>query len=295
MKRVALVTSHEHPNLPVDERLAVPALQDVGIAAKAAIWSDPSVDWASFDAVVFRSCWDYYLEPARFIAWLDRLRALAVPVFNPLKIVEWNIRKTYLLELNQFEGVDIVPTELVQVDDPRTLVQVARDRGWPSAVVKPVLSAAGYETFRFSVDGAADEAERSLARIRSRGMAAMVQPFLPEILEEGERSLIFFGGLYSHGVLKRAAQGEFRVQNEHGGTIEAVNPPRAWAAHAEGIVRAAARRTGQLPLYARVDLVPVDGKPLLMELEMIEPSLYFGWSEDAPRRFARSLAERLVI
>lgn len=250
------------------------------------MWSSDAVRWQEFDAIVIRSCWDYHLRIALFHAWLAYLDSIAVPVWNSTDVVRWNSNKRYLLDLAR-QGIYTIPTELVCDGTSSAIEGAAESRAWPAFVVKPAVSASGHETHSFQAPLSA--LDRSIIdRVTSLG-DVLVQPFAPEVRCDGELSLIFFEGAYSHATLKRAAPGEFRVQAEHGGSDGPVVPNDA-------VVRQAACALSTLPeapLYARVDGILRDGAFLLMELELIEPTLYLENDPRAAVRLGAAIAKRL--
>jgi glutathione synthase/RimK-type ligase-like ATP-grasp enzyme len=280
--RVALATQAALPDLAPDDRLLVPALAARGVHATAAVWSDPSVDWTTFDLVVIRSCWDYHLRHDEFLAWVARLERSGVVLWNPPAVIRWNGEKGYLRELGE-RGVRIVPTRWIERGSTTTLHDVLLDAAWDAAVVKPAISASAHETWRT----ARDETARDEARFRAlveRGRV-LVQPFMEAVVAVGEWSLVFIGGEFSHAMLKRARGGDFRVQSEHGGSASRGDPGAHVVQQARRALHAGARDS----LYARVDGCVVDGEFVLMELELIEPLLYFAEHPDAPARFVSAL------
>ncbi|HXY18631.1 MAG TPA: hypothetical protein VEH83_01400 [Gemmatimonadales bacterium] len=283
---LALATCAEYPGLSPDDRLLLPALERLGAAPAPVRWDDPARRWGGFDAVVVRSCWDYHHRLPDFLRWLDRLEREGARVLNPLPTLRWNVTKSYLRELAA-AGVSVTPTVWVPVGSTATLGQVADEIGAEAVVVKPNVSATAFETWRFDRARATD-AEAQFARlVRERDL--MVQPFLPAIETDGELSLVFLGGAFSHAVRKRPRPGDFRVQEEHGGTAEA-------AAASADLVRQAARALAVAPgdpLYARVDGLASDGTLIVTELELVEPMLYFGWDAGAADRMAAALMRRV--
>lgn len=274
--RVALVTCRAVPRLADDDRLLQGALESRGARAEPAIWDEAGVDWTRYDSVVVRSCWDYHHQPAAFVAWIRRLEEAGVPLWNPPEVLRWNLRKTYLREL-ETAGVPIVPTRFVmQRETP--LDAVLSETGWDEVVVKPVVSASAHGTWRTSRRTLATDTVR---HDRPSG-GILVQPFLEEIRTTGEWSVCFFDGAFSHAVLKRPRAGDYRVQSDHGGTYAPGTPPAEVRAGAEAALRAANRRT----LYARVDSCVVDGSFRLMELELLEPQLFLATDPAAPGRLA---------
>jgi glutathione synthase/RimK-type ligase-like ATP-grasp enzyme len=228
------------------------------------------------------------LRFSEFRAWLDRLDDARVPVWNSTAIVRWNADKHYLLDL-QRRGVPTLPTVVVERGRAAAdaVDAIAAERAWTRLVVKPVVSASGYETHALAAP--LDAAGRALvARVAAAG-DVLVQPFIDEIPAHGELSFTFLNGVASHGALKRAAPGEFRVQVEHGGTAVPAMPAPELAAQAGRVLNA----LPETPLYARVDGVPIDGRFVLMELELIEPNLFLSFERDAATRLALALKRRL--
>src|SRR5688572_12418983 len=227
MPSIALATYAALPALAPDEQLLIESLAAIGIRGVPAVWDDPSIAWTEFDGVIIRSCWDYHLRPAEFFGWIDRVTASGVPIWNPPSMLRWNSRKTYLHDL-AIGGVRTVPTLWLEGDgarrSPLSLESILADTGWEVAVVKPIVSASAHETWKLSrAEARAHRAEhdaRLHALVARHGV--MVQPFVPEIESDGEWSLQFFSGEFSHAVLKRASAGDFRVQREFGGTHETV-------------------------------------------------------------------------
>ncbi|HVR38586.1 MAG TPA: hypothetical protein VMU84_05785 [Thermoanaerobaculia bacterium] len=278
MLNVALVTWSGLPSLTEDDRLVRAALEHRGARVTATVWDDPSVDWSRFDRVVLRSTWDYHRNAERFLGWID---ALPVPLQNPAPLVRWNSHKKYLSELGA-RGVNVVPTLFRSAAAEPPLFDPGYESGGSATallnVIKPAISATAYRTKRVH----RDDLERELATF---DCDVLVQPFIPEVVERGEWSLIFFDGEYSHTVLKRAKEGDFRVQNDFGGTVTVLAPPRTLIEQARAILEA----IDETPVYARVDGVEIDGNLMLMELELIEPVLFLGTHEPAADRFAEAI------
>jgi len=257
-------------------------LAGLGWSVDAIPWRRPDVDWDQFDAVVIRSPWDYQKDPGLFLETLARIERSGARLENSLARVRWNLQKTYLKEIAS-KGVPTVPTLWLSGLADRSIADLCLELGSDEIVVKPIVGANADDTFRLA---SASEGDVALAMACFRDRDLMVQPFLREIVERGEYSLFYFGGEYSHAVLKKPKPGDFRVQEEHGGAICPVTP--------EPDLLAAGRRVmdslGETLLYARVDLVRLPGgEPALMELELIEPSLYFSYDAESPKRFARAL------
>jgi glutathione synthase/RimK-type ligase-like ATP-grasp enzyme len=283
---VALVTSESFPKLPEDDRLTLPALADEGIRAVPAIWSDPSVDWSSFDAVVVRAPWDWYRRPDEFTAWLGAIDRPDVRAWNPASLMGAHLDKTYLRTLER-RGARIVETTWIARETSFDLRAWFREQRIERAVVKPSLSANAHRTVRFDA-GSLDEASAVLAQILTTG-DAMLQPYAQEIEQGGELSFVFFGDELSHVVEKRPRAGDFRVQAEHGGASVRIDAPSSLAAQASGVIALLPARC----LYARVDGVVRGDELFVMEVEIVEPELFFRYDSGAPRRYARALRARL--
>jgi glutathione synthase/RimK-type ligase-like ATP-grasp enzyme len=277
--RIAFVTCERLPQIAEDDRLAAEALAARGATVAARVWTDPAVRWEEFDAVVIRSAWDYHLRSAEFLGWLDRLEAVSARVWNPPPLLRWNLDKAYLEELAA-RGVSTVPMRRVQRRACVSLATILAEAGWDDAVVKPAISASAYRTFRTTDK----EAEQLFSRLLEEG-DALVQHYQPEVVGEGEWSFCFFGGSFSHAVLKRPRKGDFRTQTELGGSRRLMPPPAL-------VVTEAARALAclpSIPLYARVDGIRCGGEFRLMELELIEPVLHFDLDREAAGRFAASV------
>lgn len=284
--RIAFATYVTAPELTQDDQLAAAHLRKSGIEVSAHPWSEPC-DWKSFDAVVIRSTWDYWLSYARFLSWLGELERLGVRVWNPPQLIRWNTNKLYLRELEK-EGIAIAPTVWIEPQEKaRPLQSILDETGWSEAVLKPAISAGSHLTTRVTRESAKD-ADASLDEIL-KASAAMIQAFQPEILSEGETSFLFYGGSFSHAVLKKGAPGEFRIQRTFGGTFAGIPADPAG-------VEAAKKALSAVPgdwLYARVDMIRAHGMWILMELEATEPCLFFSENAQAPERFRDALARRL--
>ena len=279
---IAFVTSAAHPDLTPDDQIAVAQLEKRRARVAAAIWNDPSVDWAAFDAIIVRSTWDYHHRAAEFRAWIDALDTAGAPMWNPPAVLRWNMEKTYLRDLER-AGVSIVPTEWLEKGTSPDLGGLLAERGWMDAVVKPVISAAATRTWRVSHDTVLDVGVQFAESLDAGDV--MVQPFIPEIQTRGEWSLMFIDGDFSHAVRKMPIEGDFRVQTGFGGRSITDQPDGE-------VIRAAQRVLDVAPspwLYARVDGIETDAGFVLLELEMLEPSLFFSHTASGAARFAEAV------
>jgi glutathione synthase/RimK-type ligase-like ATP-grasp enzyme len=279
-KRIALATSAEHPGLHEHDFPLVDALRATGLDPVAEVWTDPSVDWSAYDAVLLRSVWDYHVRYDEFTEWLNLVDKAGVPVFNDSGLVRWNGDKRYLVELRE-RGVAIVPS---QIAAGACLREVVAGLDGQEIVIKPTVSAAARHTVR----GVAGSGELSRAMDDLPDTVYLVQPFVSEIVTEGEWSLMFIDGEFTHAVVKRPAAGDYRVQMMFGGESTLTDPSPTVL---EG-ARAALAAAGSPPLYARVDGVVVNGRFLLMELELIEPYLFLPEFPEATEKLAAAVAKR---
>ena len=283
--QLAIATSAAYPTIQPDDAHLAASLAALDIQPQVCVWNDPGVDWARFDAVLIRTIWDYFEHYDAFLGWLDRLERAGVPVINPVALMRWNSDKRYLAQLESL-GVPTIPTRLAPHETLHEALAAFQGR---DVVVKPCVSGGAWRTVRGTVGDAAFD--RAVSELPPGDY--LLQPFVQAIVEDGEWSLLFFGGEFSHAVIKRPAAGDYRVQSQHGGRTEAVEPDAAIVAAARhALVTCAALGHGDA-VYARVDGVVVDGRFLLMELELIEPFLFLAGQPDAAERCARLVAARL--
>ncbi len=282
MSTIAFVTYRDLPHLTSEDQLVCAFLQTLGVQAHAVIWDDPAVAWSSYQAVVVRSCWDYHLNSSRFITWLRHLERLHIPLWNPTPILQWNLHKTYLRDL-QRQGVAIPPTCWLTRGSTADLTTILADQGWNEAVIKPAISATAYHTWRTTrAQGGHDQPQFATLLQHAD---VLVQQFMEPVVADGEWSFVFFQKQYSHAVLKKAKSGDFRVQDDFGGTVEVLSPDMALIEQAQQIIN----RINDPLLFARVDGIERDGRLMLMELELIEPFLFLQSDPYAVERFAHAM------
>jgi glutathione synthase/RimK-type ligase-like ATP-grasp enzyme len=257
------------------EQEAAP-LREAGLEVEARDWANAG-DLADFDLVLPLLVWGYPFAPEQWAKAVDRWEAEGVRLRNPAPVLRWNADKAYLGRLAE-RGAPVVPTRHYARLTQAGLEEAARAFGTDRLVAKPRISSSAWQTIRWSPGQPLDGGPEG---------AAMVQPYLPEIERSGEVSMIYFGGAYSHAISKRPQPGDFRVQPEYDGIIAAYRPD---ADEQEAAARILAAVEEPL-LYGRVDLVRgLDGKPQLIELELIEPDLYLEHDEGAGARFAAAAA-----
>jgi glutathione synthase/RimK-type ligase-like ATP-grasp enzyme len=290
--RIGFTTFADQPDITGDDRLGARILAERGVEVVALPWDAPGGPGdAGLDAVVMRSSWNYHLAPDAFAAWVTAFEARGVPVLNPAPVVRWNLHKRYLAELAA-AGVAVPTTISVEAGAAPALADLLDAAGLDEVVIKPAVSLSAFETWRARrADAGTDATQAAFARLVA-GRAVLVQRFIPEVTRDGELSFVFFDGVLSHAVRKRARAGDFRVQSDHGGTREPYAPTPALAAQAHAIL--AHTPAPAPPTYARVDGIDVDGTLVLMELELIDPELFLAHAPTAPAAFAAAILRQLV-
>ena len=267
----------------------IPSLKQHGIEAEFVIWDDDCIDWSRYDAVLVRSIWNYHKKPQIFLDWLSSLESQSIPVANQPDILRWNMDKHYLCDLSA-NGIPTLATVWVENDNQASLLDILEANDWQEAVVKPTVSNSAINTWRTDITAAKSDQTRFEALMQHKKV--MVQQFAPQIAT-GEYSFLFFGGTFSHAVLKQPAANSFFVQEEYGGTttlLDAIDDH--YVEQAEAILLAAASIVGHTPTYARVDVIDDGGTLVLMELELIEPELFL-LTDDITQRCADAVASDL--
>lgn len=281
---VALATCAFLPDLDDDERLLIPALAAYGLIAEPRIWDDPTIDWNDFGVVVVRSTWDYSDRRDAFLEWCARPRRL----LNPMPVIEWNTDKRYLRELAG-AGIPIVPTTWVGPGAEPFDVPDAE------VVVKPSVSAGARNTSRYRSGD--DELVRAhVERLRAEGRTVLLQPYVASVDAAGETGLIYIDGVLSHTIRKGPVLHARGVATDSLWAPEDISlrPPDPAERELAETTLDSLRWPRDTLLYARVDLVRGDdGRPMLLELELAEPSLFLGFGDGAAERLAMGIARRL--
>jgi glutathione synthase/RimK-type ligase-like ATP-grasp enzyme len=272
------LTDKANSALIPDETGIEKAFAAAGVRIDVRVWDE--ADWSGWRNILIRTPWDYARKADLFRRKISEASARGANLIHSERIVNWNIDKRYLVELSK-AGRKVVPTFVEENFSAACLPRYFADYG--TLVLKPSVGAGGLDTFKVS---AADPAEK-YAALEGRGV--LVQPFVPEIETLGEHSFIFFNEEFSHAVVKRAKSGEFRVQDDHGGTVHPYTPSAGEIASATEIIKSVGLDT----VYARVDAVRWRGEYHLMELEILEPELFFRFSQGGMDRFAAAVRARL--
>jgi glutathione synthase/RimK-type ligase-like ATP-grasp enzyme len=276
---IVLATAADQPDITASDELYAGALRQRGFDVRGAAWNGPPAAFDGAAAVVLRSTWGYYRALAEFGAWVEAMAA-STRLFNPIGLVRWNLRKDYLGKL-AISGVRTPATRIV-AREPAAIERVFDEMGWQRAVVKPATGGGGFSVELVSRDAVAGAVSKLAAG------DVLVQEFLPEI-GDGELSMVYFDGVFSHAIRKRPPEGEFRSNSRYGPTRDAETPPVEVAeqgAAALGVLP-------EMPLYARVDGVVRDGALIVIEVEVLEPSLFMEFDPPSAERFAEATIKRL--
>lgn len=276
---LALVTCDGARHLDAD----LPLLQRELPDARIVVWDDPNVDWQEFETVIIRSTWNYHERRLDFVQWARRVESVS-RLWNPLGLIEWNTDKRYLADLAS-DGIPVVPTRFLDVGDP---LEIGADLT-ADLVIKPSVGAGSNGVVR--THGNEALAGAHIAALHAAGLTAMVQPYLGEVETVGETGLVFLGGEFSHAFVKAAILATAIVLEGGLYAEEQIEPRTATPAE----IAIGSRVVASLPptAYARIDLLPTDAGPVVLEVEVTEPSLYLNVDERAPARAAavfRSLA-----
>lgn len=273
---VTLVTFEKFPTLTPDDRILRSRLEERGLSVRVAQWRDPRVDWGASPLTLVRSVWDYFEHTEPFLQWIAEVEHKTV-LLNPPALLRWNINKRYLFDL-QARGIPIVPTQFVPAGSTFDLGAACVARGWKDVVIKPCIGAASYRASRFIGEAIAGAGQLHLD-LAAREYGALVQPFVEAVVNDRERSLVFFGGRFSHGLLRAP----FSPGDLLGENLERLyTPSTAEITFAERVIDAIV----PVPTYGRVDFVRTERGFALMELELFEPSFYL--------RFCPTAADAIV-
>jgi glutathione synthase/RimK-type ligase-like ATP-grasp enzyme len=269
-----------------DDALLTVELEKFGLRVTRKDWADPDFDWGSTRMAIFRTTWDYFNRFAEFRDWLAMVEQ-RTKLVNPPALIRWNWDKHYLRDLNQ-RDIHIPETLFIETGTEESLLGIHARTGWTETVLKPAIAGAARHTYRLNENNL--EAHEDIFHELTRNEAMLLQPFQRNVVEQGEISLMVIGGKFTHAVLKRAKAGDFRVQDDFGGTASAYKPTEEEIRFAEQAVTAC----DIAPIYARADIIrDNNGKLALTELELIEPELWLRHNPLAARLMAREIAAHL--
>ncbi|MEM6646429.1 MAG: hypothetical protein AAF730_09270 [Bacteroidota bacterium] len=285
---IAYLSTDDLGAYETDEALTEAPLAERGCTVEYVSWTAAAADWSRFDAVVIRTPWDYHKHVGAFLERLEAIEASGTPLLNALPLVRWNADKRYLRDLEQ-RSIAIVPTVWGEAEQPVSFEALFEQLDTDAIVVKPVVSAGAMDTFRLQHPVSAEQKAQVEQPFAERPF--MAQPFVKAVVTEGEFSVFVFDGAYSHCILKTPKAGDFRVQEEFGSRLVLVEPEPALLEAAERVLAV----LDEVPLYARVDLVRMpSGTFALMELELIEPGLYFRLDPSSATRFAKAVISHVA-
>ena len=286
-KRAALLSTDNLENFFTYDKLLIEPMKNIGWIAEEVSWRNKNIIWSDYDAVIVRSTWDYQNDSENFVGVLEKINDIS-HLENDLDLMIWNMNKNYLFDLEQ-KGVKIVDTIWEKSFNPDLANEYFAKLKTDEIIIKPNISANADNTFRLTKEKLKDNLKVLEKTFNDREF--MVQPFLNCIIEEGEYSLFFFNGKFSHSVLKKPKENDFRVQEEHGGDIQPFKVSSELIMVAEDIIN----KLSTIPLYGRVDLVRNNqSKFALIELELIEPSLYLNKDDQSPFRFVKAFEEKFA-
>ena len=274
-------------NVYYEDRLVYHALEQVGLRTLRLAWDDMFFDWSTTKAILFRTTWDYFDRFEEFSNWLEQVSKQTILV-NSETLIRWNIDKHYLQHLER-NGIHIAESHFIEHGASVTLAQLHDILNWTDTVLKPCISGAARHTYKLNLENLAQH--ESIFQNLISDEAMILQPFQHNIVDIGEVSMMVFNGTFTHGILKKAKKGDFRVQDDFGGTVHDYKPSEAEIQFAEAAVKACP----ELPIYARVDIFEDNnGSIALSELELIEPELWFRNYKPAALALATGIKERLT-
>jgi glutathione synthase/RimK-type ligase-like ATP-grasp enzyme len=270
-----------------EDKILSDVLTELGISHEIVVWSDPDVEWEKFSTLLIKSVWDYFDYYPEFLDWIERMKTLNIPVWNSLDTVLWNSSKEYLLEIEK-KGFPVISGLILEAESKPNLELIKEKIKSDTIVVKPLVSGGAKNTLKIQLTEWDNYSQKLEDLLQEEDF--LVQPYVSEVAEVGEYSLIFFNGKFSHAVLKTPAKSDFRVQHYFGGTIQVIDPKPEMLESCQKLMDTFAPNT----LYGRVDGVEIDGVFHLMELELIEPYLFLALTEAAIPNYKTALKERLL-
>lgn len=273
-------------NVIDEDRLLKEALEKLGFRVHRTNWDDQDMDWSSTRHIFFCSTWDYFDRYIEFSAWLEEV-CKKTQLINPKELIYWSLDKHYLLDLKN-AGIRIPNTVFIESKENRTLSEIIEHLNWKEFILKPAISGAARHTYRFTKESA--QKYESIFKELIAQESMLIQEFQHNILTKGEVAFMVFGGKFSHAILKTAKEGDFRVQDDFGGTVQNYSPTE----HEIAFVEKAFAACTPLPVYARIDVIwNNDGDLCIGEIELIEPELWFRMDEKSAERCAHATKEYL--
>ena len=291
---VVILTDKKHANpIKIDEytqnvltedNYVKSALEKLNLKVGRFSWDDPSFDWSTTKYILFRTTWDYFDRYSEFSAWLNKVSKQTI-LLNSEAIIRWNIDKHYLLDL-QKNGVHVCESYFIEAKETKSLQDLGKQHQLTEFVLKPCISGGGRHTYKINQNNILEH-EEIFSKLTTEE-AMIIQPFQYNIVDKGEISLMVMNGKFTHAVLKIAKKGDFRVQDDFGGTVHDYSPSQFEIDFAENAVKACK----ELPIYARVDVFTDNNNKLaIAELELIEPELWFRNHPEAADQLAKGIQQ----
>lgn len=270
-------------NVLTEDELLKLELESLGLKVSRKDWADPDFDWNTTRSAVFRTTWDYFDRFSEFKEWLSKVESLT-QFFNPISQIKWNMDKWYLNDLRD-KGVHVVETMYIRKGEKKSLRELVQASEWSDIILKPTIAGAARHTYKINVQNVADYQEIFEELIQNEDF--MIQPFQYNITKKGEISFMVMDGKFTHAILKKAKSGDFRVQDDFGGTVHNYTASENEIEFAEEVVRACE----PLPAYARVDVMwDNENRLAVSEVELVEPELWFRECKEAARLLAETIA-----
>ena len=274
-------------NILLEDRLIQEELEALSLKCHREDWARPDFDWSQTRFALFRTTWDYFHRFDEFSVWLNHA-SKKTTLINSLNQIQWNMDKHYLRDLES-KGVNTVETFFIEAGETKSLDQIYQKLGWDECVLKPAVSGAGRHTYRLSQKTIKDHLAVFSKLIKKESM--LLQPFQKDVMERGEISLMLFAGKYSHAVIKIAKPGDFRVQDDFGGSVE----PYQASSEEISLAEEAFAACESTPVYGRADIIRDNDKQLaITELELIEPELWLRVERKAAKKFANAVAQKIL-
>ncbi|KAN0011938.1 hypothetical protein ACTFIU_000157 [Dictyostelium citrinum] len=306
--KIGFVSSDQYPTLSNDDKILIQLCAENNIECKCVVWDDVNMigQWKkdNFDILIIRSLWDYVFKIDKFLKWMKIIKDNKIKVLNDLNAIEWNLDKNYLEELKRSSEIQIVPSIYIRKGENYPINVILREIEYAKQsglfkfdqlcfVFKPTLGANGYGTTKFDLYEFLyypEKYETLLNHLLSTS-DIIVQPFINSVIEEGETSFVFFNGKFSHSIIKKPSLNDFRVQEDHGGTVQRnINPNSNEIQIAQNVINKIIEEKGPI-LYARIDMLRINGILYLSESEIFEPTLYFMGDTIIAKRFLNSIFE----
>jgi len=274
-------------NVLDEDNALVNALKNEGLTVHRTNWDNPDFNWSSTKYIIFRTTWDYFDRFEEFSNWLEKVNQVTT-LINPKSLIYWNIDKHYLQDLEKL-GVRIPPTVFIEQNDIRPLTEIVSTTSWKEFILKPAISGAARHTYKINREDISPYESQFSELIANESM--LIQEYQKQITTKGEVAFMVFGGKFSHAILKTAKSGDFRVQDDFGGTVEIYNPNNDEIQFAETIVS----KLQPVPVYARVDVIWNNEDQLCIgEVELIEPELWFRMNSTAAQKCAKAIVESIM-